>query len=187
MVSWSRGQLEDTALSSFGKKRIAGVVYDLGHLDPFTIEVKPKGEDAPTYIVRVSFGFHCFTREITSEDSADLHMTHGKELRCFCHEQFELSKELVDMIKYAANGRAYFGEKANFLIVESLSQQNAPYVAFFDVEKAKKSDGVDAIMFVTSAHLRPKLADRLPAVSFVTVVDYRVQGKALKRPEPRKS
>jgi hypothetical protein len=173
-------------LSSFGKKRIAGVDYDLGHLDPFTIEVKPKGEDVPIYVVRVTFGFHCFTREIGPEDFADLHMTHGKERRCFCQERYELSKELVDVIKYAANGRVYFGEKSNFLIVESLSQHNAPYVAFFDVEKAKKSDGVDAVMFVTSAHLRPKLPDRLPAVSFVTVIDYRMRKKALKRPEPRR-
>ena len=173
-------------MSSFGKKRIAGVDYDLGHLDPFTIEVKPKDEDAPTYVVRVSFGFHCFTREIMEEDALDLHMTHGKEKRCFCHDRYALSKELVDMIKYAAKGRSYFGEKANFLIVEIPSQHNAPYVAFFDVEKAKKSDGVDAVMFVTSAHLRPKLPEKLPAVSFATVVDYRIKGKALKRPEPRK-
>src|SRR5262249_49761116 len=101
-------------------------------------------------------------------------------------ERYELSKELVDMIKYAANGRAYFGEKSNFLIVESISGQNAPYVAFFDVERAKKSDGYNAAMFVTSAHLKPNLPDRLPAVSFATLVDYRVQGKSLKRPDPRK-
>ena len=90
------------------------------------------------------------------------------------------------MIKYAVKGRAYFGEKSNFLIVESLSQRNAPYVAFFDIEKATKLDGVDAVMFVTSAHLRPKLPDRLPSVSFATIVDCRIQGKTLKRPEPRR-
>jgi hypothetical protein len=167
-------------------KKIEGKVYDLSHLHPIRFEVTPKVENARTYTVRATFGFHCFTREITPEDSPDLHMTHGRERRCFCFDRYDLSKELVEMITYAANGRAYFGEKANFLIVESLSQANAPYVAFFDVEKAKKSDGVDAVMFVTSAHLRPGLPDRLPAVSFATVVDYRIQGKRLKRPEPRK-
>lgn len=177
---------EEAPLSSFGKKRIAGVDYDLSHLDSFKLEVTPKGDDAPTYTMRVSFGFHCFTRNIEPEDSPDLHMKHEKEKRCFCFERYKLSKELADMIKYAVGGRAYFGEKANFLIVESLLQQNAPYVAFFDVERAKKSDGVDAVMFVTSAHLRPALPDRLPAVSFATVVDYRIRGKDLKRPEPRK-
>jgi hypothetical protein len=41
-------------------KKIAGQIYDLSHLHPFKFEVKPKVEDAPTYIVRVTFGFHCF-------------------------------------------------------------------------------------------------------------------------------
>jgi hypothetical protein len=121
-----------------------------------------------------------------ANDSPGLYMTQGSERRCFCFDHYELSKELVGMIRYAANGRAYFGEKSNFLIVESLSRQNAPYVAFFDIEKAKKSGGVDAVMFVTSAHLRPNLPDRLPAVSFATLVDYRIQGKILKRLQPRR-
>jgi hypothetical protein len=173
-------------VSNFGKKRISGVDYDLGHLDSFKLAVQPKGEGAPTYVVRVAFGFHCFTRAITADDSPDLYMTHNRERRCFCFDRYELSKELVGMIEYAANGRAYFGEKSNFLIVESLSRENAPYVAFFDIEKAKKPDDVDAVMFVTSAHLRPELPERLPAVSFATIVDYRVQGRPLKRPEPRR-
>jgi hypothetical protein len=167
-------------------KRIGGKIYDLSHLHPFRLEIKPKAEGARTYSVRVTFGFHCFTRGPIEGDTPDFHMRHGNELRCFCMERYGLSKELIDMIKYAANGRAYFGEKSNFLIVESAAQQNAPYVAFFDVERAKKSDGYDAVMFVTSAHLKPNLPDRLPAVSFATLVDYRVQGKDLKRPEPRR-
>lgn len=149
------------------------------------MEVKAKDEKAPPYTVRVSFGFHCFTREITATDSPDHHMLHGKEKRCFCHDRYKLSKELADMIRYAAAGRAYFGDKGNFLIVEMPDRGNAPYVLFFDIEKAKKSDGFDGVMFVTSAHLRPNLPDKLPAVTFVTVVDYRINGKELKRPPPR--
>lgn len=167
-------------------KKIDGKVYDLRHLHDFRLEVKPKFEDAPVYKVRVSFGFHCFTRELRDEDAPDLHLTHGGEKRCFCADRYSLSKELAEMIRFAANGRVYFTDRANFLVVESLPQQNAPYVAFFNFEKAKKVDGYDAAMFVTSAHLRPNLPDRLPAVSFATLVDYRIQGKQLKRPEPRR-
>jgi hypothetical protein len=167
-------------------KKISGQIYDLSHLHDFKLEVKPKAEDAPTYNVRVSFGFHCFTRDITEGDAPDLHMMHEGEKRCFCFDRYELSKELVEAIKYAANGRAYFNQRANFLIVESPSQQNAPYAIFFDVEKAKKADGYDAAMFVTSAHLKPNLPDKLPPVTFATIVDYRIHGKLLKRSEPRK-
>ena len=167
------------------KKIAAGKIYDLSHLHDFKLEVKPKAEDAPTYQVRVSFGFHCFTRDLDGVDTPDLHMVYDGEKRSFCFDRYELSKELVDAIKYAANGRAYFTQRANFIIVESLSQQNAPYVIFFDIEKAKKADGYDATMFVTSAHLRPELPDKLPPVTFATIVAYRIQGKQLKRPEPR--
>ena len=167
-------------------KKIAGKVYDLSHVHDFRLEVKPKAEAAPTYNVRVSFGFHCFTRDPVDEDTPDLHMLYDGEKRSFCFDRYELSKELAEAIKYAASGRAYFTQRANFLIVESLSQQNAPYAIFFDIEKAKKADGYDAAMFVTSAHLRPDLPDKLPPVTFATIVAYRIQGKQLKRPESRK-
>ncbi|WP_157043154.1 hypothetical protein [Rhodopseudomonas palustris] len=158
----------------------------MSHVDDIKLEVSPKTADAPTYSVGVSFGFHCFTRDVVDTDTPDLHMIHDGERRCFCFERYELSKELAAAIMYAANGRAYFTQRANFLIVESLSQQNAPYVIFFNIEKAKKSDGFDAAMFVTSAHLRPDLPDMLPPVTFATLVDYKIQGKQLRRPEPRR-
>jgi hypothetical protein len=167
-------------------QKIEGKLYDLSHLHPFRLEVKPKGEDAPTYVVRVTFGFHCFTRDLNGEDTPDLHVVHDGEKRCFCFARYELSRELIEAIKYAANGRAYFTQRTNFLILESLSQHNAPYAIFFDVEKAKKADGYDAAMFVTSAHLRPDLPEKLPPVTFATIVDYRIQAKKLKRPEPRR-
>jgi hypothetical protein len=90
---------------------------------PLRFEVQPKAEAAPTYALRVTFGFHCFTRKREASDTPDLHMRHKGESRSFCLERYALSKELIGMIKYAANGRAYFGEKSNFLIVESLTAQ----------------------------------------------------------------
>lgn len=59
------------------------------------------------------------------------------------------------MIRYAAGGRVYFSERENFLVVESVQGANAPYVPFFNIEKAKQADGYDAAMFVTSAHTSP--------------------------------
>lgn len=170
----------------WGTKTIAGVDYDLGHLDGFDMSVTPKVEAARTYVVRVSFGCHTFTRDLTDADTPDLHFRHENELRCFCTDRYGYSLDLPDMIRYAAGGRVYFSERENFLVVESVRGANAPYVAFFNIEKAKKADGYDAAMFVTSAHTRPGLPDKLPAVTFRTLVDYRVQGKKLTRPEPRK-
>ena len=150
-------------------KTIRGTVYDLSHLHPFRIEVRPKAEGAPSYPVQVTFGFHCFTRECEASDTPDLHMQHLRETRSFCPTRYELSKELVGMIKYAANGPVYFGEKSNFLIVESMSQHNAPYVAFFDIEPVKRTDSYAAAMFVTSA----LISDRSYRTNFRRLVSQR--------------
>jgi hypothetical protein len=125
---------------SWGKKRIAGIDYDLSHLDPFQMLVTPTGERPPTYDVRVSFGCHTFTRELRADDKPDLHFKSGKETRCFCVDRHRLSLELPDMIRYAANGRAYFSQGANFLIVELGAGTNEPYVAFFYLEKAVRPE-----------------------------------------------
>jgi hypothetical protein len=171
---------------NWGKKLIDGVIYDLSHLDPLVMEVSPKADNAPTYKVRVSFACHAFTRELTPEDEPDLHFRAGKELRCFCIERYQLSVKLPDMIRYAANGRVYFSDRATFLVVESEPGANSPYVAFFSAAKAKKQDGYDVAMFVTSAYLKPNLPDRLPSVTLATLIDYCVKGKPLKRPAPRR-
>jgi hypothetical protein len=171
---------------SWGTKRIAGIDYDLRHLDPFIMQVMAKGENPPVYDVRVSFGCHTFTREVHENDTPDLHFRSGRELRCFCTDRHRYSLELPDMIRYAANGRAYFSERANFLVVEIASGTNVPYVAFFYLEKAKRPDRHDVSMFVTSAHLKPGLPEKLPAVTFPTLIDYHYRGAALRRPEPRK-
>jgi hypothetical protein len=172
---------------SWGKKQIDGVIYDLTHLDPFLMPVTPKTDNAPTYKVRVSFGCHPFTRELTPGDKPDLRFRAGNELRCFCTERYELSLELPDMIRYAANGgRVYFSERETFLVIENTPRANAPYVAFFNAEKATRCDGYDVAMFVTSAYVKPNLPSRLPAVTLATLIDYRFKRRALKRPEPRR-
>ena len=57
---------------SWGKKQIAGVSYELGHLDPVIMDVTPKVQDAPTYKVHVSFGCHTFTKGWENGYSPDL-------------------------------------------------------------------------------------------------------------------
>jgi hypothetical protein len=101
------------------------------------MDVMARADNTPAYKVRVSFGCHTFTRELTFHDQPDLHFRDGKELRCFCTDRYRLSLQLPDMIRYAANGRVYFSARATFLVIECESAAKAPYVAFFNAEKAK--------------------------------------------------
>ena len=76
---------------SWGKKRIAGVDYDLTHLDGFLMDVTPTIEGSVTYKVRVTFGCHTFTRKRLAADTPDLHFDHENEKRSFCTERYQHS------------------------------------------------------------------------------------------------
>jgi hypothetical protein len=169
----------------WGKKQIAGVVYDLTHLDSFDMDVTPAHAGAQTYKVRVDFGAHTFTRDLLDTDTPDFHIQDGGQVRCFCPQRHAMSIFLPGIIRAASTGKAYFGNRReNFLLVEKLDGLNAPYVVAFNMTKAKAANA-DAIMFVVSAHDRPALPTNLPVIGMGTLVSLTVQGKPVIRPSKR--
>ena len=150
-------EVEESGVS-WGSFEYEGEVCDLTHLDPFHIAVKPKGDEAPTWTVRVSFSHHTFTRDIREGDKAENEYSVGTDVRCFCIERYPLSRNLPGIIHANANGRAYFTQGRNFMFVEGLPELNGvPYAIFFNIERARNLDGVDATMFVVSAYEKPGL------------------------------
>jgi hypothetical protein len=73
----------------------------------------------------------------------------------------------------------------NFLLVE-VEAGAPPYLIAFNLESAKKAD-VEAVMFVVSAHARPKLTprSRMDTIRFATWVAKVVRGEEIRRP-PKK-
>lgn len=168
---------------SWGKKRIAGVDYDLTHLDSFVMPVTPIHVGAETYRVKVAFGAHTFTREVLDTDTPDFHYLDGRTTRCFCPTRYSYSVHLPAFVQAASNGHAYFGNKdTKYLLVEAIPGLNAPYVVAFTMRKTGKY-GVDATMFVVSAHDRPNLQTNLPKIGLGTLVSLTMQGKPIKRPK----
>ncbi|OXE36549.1 MAG: hypothetical protein CGW95_06920 [Phenylobacterium zucineum] len=115
---------------SWGKKTFGGVEYDLDHLEPFTLNVTPKGDAAPTFKVLVSFGHHTFTREFNDQDPVEMKFTHNGDERCFCNDRYGHSLFLPGIVTSHAAGRAYFSQKRNYLLVENLPGVVGPYVVF---------------------------------------------------------
>lgn len=168
---------------SWGKYNHAGVEYDLSHLSPFTVAVTPKSEGAPTYKVLVSFGHHTFSRDWADGDPRELQVVVGREApRCVCPARVDLSKNLPGIVAGSSSGRAYFSEGRNFLFVENLAGLNGPYAVFFNMERGR-SKGIDATMFVVSAYEKPALPQRLPAITFATLVSKTVAGQRVTRPK----
>lgn len=170
---------------SRGTITIDGVGYDCSHLDPVVIHLAPHADGQRGYRVLVSFNHHTFTRSfIDGSDPVEfLHVEEG-EKRCFCQDRYLASKALPQLIQYHANGKAFFAQKDNFMLLEQ-PLGGPPYAVFFSIERAKGANGADALMFVKSAYEKPGLParSRIPSISFKTLVHKRVIGQPVTRPK----
>ena len=166
---------------SWGKKKIRGKVYSLAHLDPFDMPIV--GRDGTQYgVARVSFGLHTFTREWRSSDPLDQRMVVGGEERCFCFDRYQLSLSLPAILQAACRGNAHFSRGANYLLVRRDAGQADPYAIFFDAEKARMK-GVEVIVFVDSAYLKPNLPKKLDVIGFAKLLEKISKGERINRPK----
>lgn len=108
--------------------KIDGKFFDLSHLQPNTIEAEIDGNNVKLH---VTYSNHCFT-----DEKENGRMIFPKEGRYWCHERYQRSKELPDIIEnkllehyaipYLADRRA--GEGYHFLEIYD-------YAVFFSVTK----------------------------------------------------
>lgn len=170
-------------MRSWGKKVIDGVEHDLTHLDSAVIDVSAKTEPNVSFRVLISYGHHCFAREVRLGD-LDHHIIQvGSDRRCFCPIRTALSKELPRLVREASTGMAFFSEGTNMLIVDDVP--GGPYAVFFNVEQARQAS-LDVILFVASAYTKPELPERLPAVPFTALIQKASKGHNPFRPTKTK-
>jgi hypothetical protein len=167
---------------SWGTITIAGVAYDLTHLDPFIFDVTPKAVGAPSYRVFVSFGCHCFAREWQPKDPKSHFIPDGKKGRCFCPIRTGHSLHLPRIVRDASNGSTFFSQGRNMLLVERLPGIAGPYAVFFNV-KCSTQASVDVVMFVATAYEKPLLPKALPAIPFTALVAKASKGHTLLKPK----
>lgn len=157
----------------WGKKRIAGTVYDLTHLDPFEMDVPLV--NGPPITVQVQFGCHTFTEKFNRQwHTADLLITNGSEDRAFCLNRFSHSLSLPAAVKQAVTGRVCNSQGRN-LINARLPGLTGPYLIAFKV-RAKKTRKFDGVLTIVSAHHRPDLNQGLPTAPFPTVIKVGIRG-----------
>lgn len=158
-------------MAHFKSKKMQGVVYDLGHLDPMQFEIEVEGA---AYKIHVIFGCHCFTKELNPQlHKQDSYYEHGGELRALCTERYALSKNLPAIIKGLGSRTIYHGSLGNYFLftLDADTAYPGPYLVFFDVARAKKKD-YDVVMNVQSAYLKPGMADWASPVKFSTLVKF---------------
>lgn len=176
---------------SWGSRIIQDVEYDWTHLDDHIVHVhmNPADQTAASYRVLVSYGHHCFARELREDDHADFRVLNkfGLDPRCACPLRTQQSKNLPRIIREAALGdMAYFSQDTNMLLVEDLEGVAGPYAIFFNVRQAAKQ-GRDVLLYVASAYTKPELPDRLNYVPFKALIAKAANGHKPFRPDKTKS
>lgn len=122
---------------------IADQTYDLGHLEPFSINVDSK-KAGKVLNVRVRFTCHCYTvgfkEELHQPGHPVLKDMGGRE-RLFCPIRYRLSFDLPAIVQGLQDGRANVKQTtrlrnwAHSLVIED---PQGPYHVFFEVRRAAK-------------------------------------------------
>jgi len=171
--------------SFFKSKTIKGQVYDLSHLNPFQFSLE--GMEG-TYTIEVIFSCHCFTEAVGNQHTPDFHYTHKGEKRAFCISRHGLSIALPSMITSLGKQSVYWNNRGNFFFWrnQAITGTNIPYLVFFDTIRSRGKNGVDVVMNVESAHLKPNMTQSAAPIKFANLIEAKATGKAIK-PGPRVS
>lgn len=159
----------------FSKATLRGTTYDLGHLDPFSFKMTCGQK---TFTVGVIFSCHCFTEELQGHHTPDLHYTHSDETRAFCVNRYALSRDLPGMITTLGNRSVYWNKNGNFFFWRT-HPLASPYLVFFNAKKAKEN-GIQVLLNVDSAHLKPNMTQYAAPIKFTTLVEARATGQQIK-------
>lgn len=160
----------------WGRKKIAGTIYDLTHLDPFEMNVPRSGELKP-YRLQVQFGPHTFTEKYTPLHTPDLAISHGNDLRAFCLVRYGHSLSLPATVRHAVNGKVCLNN-GKMVLNARLPGLAAPYLVAFIV-RPKQTRKFDAVLTVVSAHNRPNLNQNLPSAPFAAVISATIAGRKI--------
>lgn len=163
-----------------------GEAHSFAHLAPFVLEVSGKAAGSQTFKVLVTFGCHTFTRDMGPTDPPERRYIEEGEERCFCDDRYRYSLNLPRIINYAAGGRVFFSEGRNMLCVDWLPGLAAPYAVFFNLRPWRER-GLHAAMTIVSAYDKDGLPERLPAITFATLVGTVASGQKIKVPRDLRS
>jgi len=169
-------------MTIFRPKTIRGVTYALDHLDPFRFEIDNGAGQLRG--VSVLFACHCFTEKLMGHHRPDLIYAHGHEKRAFDVGRHALSRLLPGLITTLGTNRVYRSTNPKQNHNYFFWRQNpapgfiGPYLVFFNVVAAKRT-GVDVLMNVESAYMKPNMQDRGSPVRFSTLIDKTAKGQSV--------
>lgn len=152
---------------------INGQIYDLAHLNSFTVTIPPKDSAMEPAKIVVTFSHHVFTKEWDHLiHTIDEKVVEDGDPRAFCSQRYGWSKDLEQIIKYHVAGKAYESRDGkanlNYLFYEDRDGRSPAYAIYFRLTKADKISGVDGVLRIISAYENAKLPakNKLQSVKF---------------------
>lgn len=164
-----------------------GKIYDLSHLNAHWVEyVDTKDEEKPIpYKFRVTYGFHCFTKdseELSTEKSQLIMYSAPRESRPFNFERYELSKHLPSIINSLGNREtlvchAGYGNFATVKVLDANGSEVNYFVPFKVFKERKKLR-----LHVPSAYPLYEGTGKIRKVGFFVIAKNLLHGKKLPKP-----
>jgi hypothetical protein len=175
VISWKNFILEDE-------------LYDLSHLNAHWVEYLDKrDEEKPiTYKFIVTYGLHCFTKnldELPIEESQLLMYSAPRELRPFNFERYKLSKQLPGIIKALGEKEtlvchAGYGKFATVKVLDSNGIEVDYFVAFAVFKESKRLR-----LHVQSAYPKYEGIGKVRKVGFFVIAKNLLNNKKLPSPK----
>lgn len=128
-------------MTYFEALQIRGQVYDLAHLDPFTLMIDSQ-KVGRILKIRIRFTIHCYTESWDPvRHNADelVFLDEGKRQRVFCPIRYGLSNRLQRAITDLNHPKARVfqtGSGRNWMHSIPIDTDNGPYHIFFEVRRA---------------------------------------------------
>ena len=175
---------ETTSWKSFVYK---GQVYNLSHLDAHHAEYTD--QEKKTYKYIVTYGFHCFTKEVlglSEEESNLLLFKTRKEARHFNFERYELSKHLPKIISSLGNSSTHCWHAGHnrfvrYEIKDDMGNTINYFIVFTSFREKKRLR-----LHIESAYpVMPEEKDKLKKVNFFVIAYNTLHGKSTKEPKNR--
>jgi len=153
----------------FKSKSFGGQTYDLGHLDPFTLNVNYEGAN---YRVHIQFGHHCFTEEREDWHLPDRKYEYDGETRSFCTVRYKASVKLPNIVQGLVDKSVYVGKEYNYFVLRNhdLLGNAPPYAVFFSVDRSRNKKKGDAFMRIQSAYQKPNMIEKAAPIDFAYLV-----------------
>lgn len=172
---------ETTSWKSFVYK---GQVYNLSHLDAHLAEYTD--QEKKTYKYIVTYGFHCFTKEVlglSEEESNLLLYKTRKENRHFNFERYQLSKHLPKIILSLGGSSTvcFHGGYSRFIRYE-ISDDMGNTINYYIVFKSFREKKRLRLHIESAYPVSPEERVKLKKVNFFTIAYNTLYGKSTKEP-----